>query len=56
LKDGDCQVLKDEGYIADFRTETDGGKPTLTIGLKSITKVVPVIGRIERVSRPGLRI
>ena len=49
------KVLKDEGYIADFRTETDGGKPTLTIGLKYYDGR-PVIDRIERVSRPGLRI
>jgi len=34
LKTAIAKVLKDEGYIADFRTETDGGKPTLTIGLK----------------------
>ena len=49
------RILKDEGYIADFRTETDGGKPTLTVGLKYY-EGRPVIDRIERVSRPGLRI
>jgi len=50
-----ARVLKDEGYIADFRTESDGGKPTLTIGLKYY-EGRPVIDRLERVSRPGLRI
>src|SRR6202030_4746577 len=55
LKTAIVKVLKDEGYIADFRTETDGGKPTLTIGLKYY-EGRPVIDRIERVSRPGLRI
>src|SRR6267154_5304608 len=55
LKMAIVKVLKDEGYVADFRTETDGGKPTLTIGLKYY-EGRPVIDRIERVSRPGLRI
>ena len=55
LKSAIAKVLKDEGFIADFRTETDGGKPTLTIGLKYY-EGRPVIDRIERVSRPGLRI
>ena len=55
LKTAIVKVLKDEGYVADFRTETDGGKPTLTIGLKYY-EGRPVIDRIERVSRPGLRI
>ena len=55
LKTAIVKVLKDEGYVGDFRTETDGGKPTLTIGLKYY-EGRPVIDRIERVSRPGLRI
>ena len=55
LKLAILKVLKDEGYIADFRTESEGGKPTLTIGLKYY-EGRPVIDRIERVSRPGLRI
>ena len=48
-------MLRDEGYIADFRLEPGGGKPTLTIGLKYF-EGRPVIDRLERVSRPGLRI
>jgi small subunit ribosomal protein S8 len=48
-------VLKDEGYIADYRLDADSVKPTLTIGLKYF-EGRPVIDRIERVSRPGLRI
>jgi len=55
LKTAIVKVLKDEGYVADFRTESDGGKPTLTIGLKYY-EGRPVIDRIERVSRPGLRV
>jgi small subunit ribosomal protein S8 len=49
-------VLKDEGYVADFRIGNDGGgKSTLTVGLKYF-EGKPVIDRLERVSRPGLRI
>lgn len=47
-------VLRDEGYIGEFATETEGGKTTLTVQLK-YHDGRPVIARIERVSRPGLR-
>lgn len=50
-----ANVLKDEGYIEDFAVTTEGGKAELKIGLKYYTGR-PVIERIERVSRPGLRI
>jgi small subunit ribosomal protein S8 len=49
------QVLKDEGYIDGFRVKTDDGKSELEISLKYYAGR-PVIERIERVSRPGLRI
>jgi small subunit ribosomal protein S8 len=49
------KVLKDEGYIGDYRLASDGGKSTLTIELKYY-EGRPVIDRLERVSRPGLRI
>ena len=56
LKTAVVKVLKDEGYIADYRhDEEEGGKPTLTIALKYF-EGRPVIDRLERVSRPGLRI
>lgn len=55
LKTAVAKVLKDEGYISDYRLEADSAKPTLTIGLKYF-EGRPVIDRIERVSRPGLRI
>jgi small subunit ribosomal protein S8 len=48
-------VLKDEGYIEDFRVSADAGKNMLEIGLKYYAGR-PVIEKIERVSRPGLRI
>ncbi len=48
-----AEVLKSEGYIADFAV--DGNvKPTLSIDLKYY-EGKPVIERLERVSRPGLR-
>lgn len=55
LKVAIAQVLKDEGYIDGFQVKTEGGKSELEIGLKYYAGR-PVIERIERVSRPGLRI
>jgi small subunit ribosomal protein S8 len=55
LKIAIAQVLKDEGYIDDFAVRADGGKSELELGLKYHAGR-PVIERIERVSRPGLRI
>jgi small subunit ribosomal protein S8 len=55
LKVSIAKVLKDEGYIEDFAVRDDSGKPSLEIGLKYYAGR-PVIERIERVSRPGLRI
>ena len=55
LKLAILKVLKDEGYIADFVQHSDEGRPVLTIELKYY-EGRPVIDRIERVSRPGLRI
>ena len=55
LKVAIAKVLKDEGYIDDFAVKGDAGKPELEIALKYYAGR-PVIERIERVSRPGLRI
>jgi small subunit ribosomal protein S8 len=55
LKAAIVKVLKEEGYISDFRLDADGGQPRLTVGLKYF-EGRPVIDRLERVSRPGLRI
>ena len=55
LKSAIASVLKDEGYIEDFSVRNDAGKATLSIGLKYYVGR-PVIDRLERVSRPGLRI
>ena len=55
LKTALVKVLKDEGYVAGFQVTTEGAKTTLNIELKYFDGR-PVIDRLERVSRPGLRI
>ena len=50
-----AKVLKDEGYIEDFAIDGEASKPTVKVRLKYY-QGRPVIERIERVSRPGLRI
>lgn len=55
LKAAIAAVLKDEGYVEDFSVSSNGGKNTLDIALKYYAGR-PVIERIERVSKPGLRI
>ena len=50
-----AQVLKDEGYIEDFALRDQEGKAFIEIGLKYYAGK-PVIEKLERVSRPGLRI
>jgi len=55
LKIAIAQVLKDEGYIDSFAVKAEGVKSELEISLKYYAGR-PVIERIERVSRPGLRI
>lgn len=50
-----AQVLKDEGYIEDFAVVGEKAKPELKIGLKYYAGR-PVIERIDRVSKPGLRV
>jgi small subunit ribosomal protein S8 len=55
LKLAIAKVLRDEGYIEDFAQRSVDGKDVLEIGLKYYAGK-PVIEKIERVSRPGLRI
>jgi small subunit ribosomal protein S8 len=55
LKVAIAKVLKDEGYIEDFKVGAEGVKPQLEIGLKYYAGR-PVIEKLERVSRPGLRV
>src|SRR5262245_32868236 len=55
LKVAIVKVLKDEGYVGEFAVKRDGAKNVLDIQLK-YHEGRPVIDRLERVSRPGLRI
>jgi len=54
-KEAVASVLKDEGYITGFSVEGEGATKELSVELKYF-EGVPVIERIQRASRPGLRI
>lgn len=56
LKQAVAQVLKDEGWIADFEVVSEGPQGELRITLKYTPDKKPVIVGLKRVSRPGLRI
>ncbi|WP_126444119.1 30S ribosomal protein S8 [Sulfuricystis multivorans] len=55
IKEAIARVLLDEGYIEEFAVRKDGVKSELDIKLKYYAGR-PVIERLERVSRPGLRV
>lgn len=55
LKVAIAKVLQDEGYIDAYSIEYDSGKVNLTISLKYYAGKA-VIERLERISKPGLRI
>lgn len=58
LKANICQILKDEGYIKDFKVAEDNKQGVITITLKYMQDraKTPVITGLRRVSKPGLRI
>jgi small subunit ribosomal protein S8 len=55
MKESIAQVLKSEGYIADFNQSSAEGKAVLNVELKYF-QGKPVIDKVSRISRPGLRI
>ena len=55
LKVSIAEVLKEEGYIDDFAVRSNDAKPVLELNLKYYAGR-PVIEKIVRISRPGLRI
>ena len=55
LKGAIANVLKDEGYIDGYSVLPNDGKPVLSISLKYYAGL-PVIEKIERISKPGLRV
>jgi len=50
-----ANVLKDEGYITDFEESGEGAEKTLSVELKYF-EGTPVIEKVQRVSKPGLRV
>jgi len=56
LKAEIARILKEEGYIAHYKTGEEEGKNFLTLFLKYGPKGEKVISKIERVSRPGCRV
>jgi len=56
LKSDIAKILKDEGYIANYKLTEDGTQKSIRIYLKYTPGNMPVISRIERVSRPGCRV
>jgi len=55
LKTEIARILKEEGYIANYKVAEEGVKKTIKIYLKYANDNSPVISGIERVSRPGCR-
>src|SRR5919206_430674 len=51
-----ARILKEEGYITNFKVAEEGAKKTIKIYLKYGNNNSPVISAIERVSRPGCRV
>ena len=56
LKAEIARILKEEGYIVNFKVAEEEGKRTIKIYLKYGNDNEPVISKIERVSRPGRRV
>ena len=54
-KEAIAEVLQDEGYITGYVVTGDGAAKELTVELKYF-EGVPVIEKIQRASRPGLRV
>jgi len=56
LKMDISRILKEEGFITNYKLAEDGAKRSIRIYLKYTPGNVPLISRIERVSRPGCRV
>jgi small subunit ribosomal protein S8 len=51
-----ARILKEEGYILNFKVVEDGSRKSIRLYLKYTPANLPVIAHIERVSRPGCRV
>jgi len=56
LKTEIARILKDEGYIADYKVSGEGVRKSLRIRLKYGTKGESVISNLSRISKPGRRV
>jgi small subunit ribosomal protein S8 len=56
LKTDLAKILKDEGFIANYKLTEEGAKKSIRIYLKYTPANLPVISHIERISRPGNRV
>ena len=56
LKIGVARILKEQGYITNYRVADDDGKRTIKVYLKYASDSRPVISKIDRVSKPGRRV
>ena len=51
-----ARILKEEGYIANYRVATDDNKKVIKVYLRYSPDHTPVISHLERVSKPGRRV
>ena len=56
LKNELARILKEEGYILNYKLTEEGSKKFIRLYLKYTPSTLPVISRIQRVSRPGCRV
>ncbi len=56
LKNEIARILKEEGYVLNYKLTEEGAKRYIRLYLKYTPANLPVISRVERVSRPGCRV
>ena len=56
LKNEIARILREEGYILNYKLTEEGSKRFIRLYLKYMPSSLPVISRLERVSRPGCRV
>ena len=56
LKEDLLKVLSEEGYVGAYRRVEENGRPVLRVALKYDAEGDPIVGGLERVSRPGRRV
>lgn len=56
MKKSIAQILKDEGYIADFEVIEDGKQGVIKVTMKYAANKERVITGIKKISKPGLKV